>query len=155
VVKLVKAWKVSFARVETNQKAVLHQGWGPKALNMNFLRNPEILATMPNMTKDLMGRLLGLNSKMIPMDLNIHEGLAGTLVDSIVLESNKYATERGDSIAKITRKRKDSALKRLENHEKCCTAGLLASSGKFSLGLDVASKWKKRSNESKGHTMYC
>ena len=40
VVKLVKnAWKVSFARVETNQKAVLHRGWGPKALNMNVLRN--------------------------------------------------------------------------------------------------------------------
>ena len=34
VVKLVKdAWNVSFARVETNRKAVLHRGWGPKALN--------------------------------------------------------------------------------------------------------------------------
>jgi len=54
-----------------------------------------------------------------------------------VLESNKYATERGSSIAEITRKRKETALKRLENHEKRCTAGLLASAGKFSLGLDV------------------
>jgi signal transduction histidine kinase len=56
---------------------------------------------------------------------------------SIVLESNKYATERGSSIAKITRKQKETALIRLENHEKRCTAGLLASSGEFSLGLGV------------------
>ncbi len=128
---------MSFARVETNRKAVLHRGWGPKALNMNVLRNPEILATMPNATKDLMGRSQGLDSKITPTDLNINEGLAGTLVDRIVLESNKYATERGSSIAKITRKRKETALKSLENHEKRCTAGLLASAGKFSLGLDV------------------
>jgi hypothetical protein len=92
---------------------------------------------MPNVTKDLMGRLQGLNSKMTPMDLNIHEGLAGTLVDRIVLESNKYATKRGSSSAKITRKQKEMALTRLDNHEKRCTAGLLASAGKFNLGLDV------------------
>jgi hypothetical protein len=135
VVKLVKnAWKVSF---ETNRKAVLHRGWGPKALNMNVLRNPEILATKPNSTKDLTGTSQGLTSKITPMDLNINEGLVGTLVDCIVLESNKYATERGSSIAEITRKQKETALKRLENHEKRCTAGLLASAGKFSLGLDV------------------
>jgi hypothetical protein len=73
VVKLVKnAWKVSFARVETNQKAVLHRGWGPKAWNV--LRNPEILATKPNSTKDLMGTSQGLNSKITPADLNINEG---------------------------------------------------------------------------------
>jgi hypothetical protein len=47
---------------------VLHQGWGPKALNMNVLRNPEILATMPNVTKDLMGWLPGLNIKITPKD---------------------------------------------------------------------------------------
>jgi hypothetical protein len=106
-------------------------------LNMNVLRNPEILATKPNVTKDSVGTSQGLNSKITPTDLNTNEGLAGTLVDHIVLESNKYATERGGSIAKITRKQKETTLKRLENHEKCCTAVLLASAGKFSLGLDV------------------
>jgi hypothetical protein len=98
VVRLVKnAWKVSFARVETNQKAVLYRGWGPKALNMNVLRSPEILATKPNSTKDLMGTSQGLNSKITLTDLNINKGLAGILGDCIVLESNKYATERGSS----------------------------------------------------------
>jgi hypothetical protein len=99
-VKLVKeAWKVSFARVEMNRKAVLHRGWGPKALNMNVLKNPEIMATVPNVSKDLMGRSQGLNSKMPATELNINEGLAGTLVNRIVLESNKYAAERVSSIS--------------------------------------------------------
>ncbi len=110
--KLVKeAWKVSFARVEMNQKAVLHRGWGPKALNMNVLKNPEIMATMPNVSKVLMGRSQGLDSKMPATELNINEGLAGTLVNRIVLESNKYAAERGSSISEITRKQKETALK--------------------------------------------
>jgi hypothetical protein len=111
-VKLVKeAWKVSFARVEMNRKAVLHRGWGPKALNMNVLKNPEIMATVPNVSKDLMGRSQGLNSKMPATELNINEGLAGTLVNRIVLESNKYAAERGSCISEITRKQKETALK--------------------------------------------
>jgi hypothetical protein len=55
VVKLVKeAWKVSFARVEMNWKAVPYRELGPKALNMNVLRNPEIMASMPGVSKDLM-----------------------------------------------------------------------------------------------------
>jgi hypothetical protein len=55
VVKLVKeAWKVSFARVEMNWKAVPYRELGPKALKMNVLRNPEIMASMPGVSKDLM-----------------------------------------------------------------------------------------------------
>jgi hypothetical protein len=49
IVKLVKdAWKISFARVETNKKSVLHRGWGPKALNYNALFHPEIVLSNPN-----------------------------------------------------------------------------------------------------------
>jgi len=120
---------------------------------MNVLRNPEIFATKPNSTKDLMGTSQGLNSKITPTDLNINKGLAGTLVDHIVLESKRYATERRNSIAKITRKQKETALKRLENHEKRCTAGLLASVGKFSLGLDVleCQRHSKQMEEEKQH----
>ncbi len=152
--KLVKkAWKVSFSRVETNWKAVLHRGWGPKALNMNVLKNPEIMATMPDACKNLMGGSQGLDSKMPPTELNINEGLAGTLVDRIILESNKYAAERGSSISDITRKWKETALKKLENHEKRCTAGLLASAGKFSLGMDVLERQRhsKKIEEEKRH----
>jgi hypothetical protein len=49
VVKLIKdSWKDSFARVETNKKAVLHRGWGPKELNYNVLLYPEIASSNPN-----------------------------------------------------------------------------------------------------------
>jgi hypothetical protein len=90
---------------------------------------------------------------MPPTELNINEGLAGTLVHRIVLESNKYAAERGISISEITRKRKEMALKKLENHEKCCTAGLLASAGKLSLGMDVLERQRhsKKIEGEKGH----
>jgi hypothetical protein len=48
VVKLVKeAWHVSFAHEETNQKAVLQRGWGPRALYYNVLLHPEILPSKP------------------------------------------------------------------------------------------------------------
>ncbi len=43
-VKLVKdSWAVSFAKVDQNCKAVLQQGWGPRALNYNVLKHPEII----------------------------------------------------------------------------------------------------------------
>jgi hypothetical protein len=88
VVKLVReAWKVGFSRVETNWKAVLHRGWGPKALNMNVLRNPEIKALMPNVSIDLMGRSQGLNSKMLPTELNITEGLQVLWLTTLCLEA--------------------------------------------------------------------
>jgi hypothetical protein len=62
-------------------------------LSLNVLRNPEILISMPNVSKDLIGRSQGLSSK-----------LAGTLVDHIVLESNRYAADKGSN---ITRKQKE------------------------------------------------
>jgi hypothetical protein len=138
VVKLVKnAWNVSFARVETNRKAVLHRGWGPKALNMNVLKHKEIMGTKPSDAAESNGTSQRISTTMLPSQLNITEGLAGTLIDTIVLESTKNAATKGSNIADITRKRKETALKKLENHEKRCTAGLLASAGKFSLGIDV------------------
>ncbi len=93
VVKLVKeAWAKSFARVENNQKAVLHRGWGPKALNMNVLLPPEIVATKHLTSEDSSGTSHGLSSTLTLSELNISEGLAGTLVDHIVLESKLLRT---------------------------------------------------------------
>jgi hypothetical protein len=71
------------------------------------------MASMPNVvSKDLMGRSQSLDSKMSTTELSISVGLAGTLVNCIVLESNKYAVERGSSISEIKRKRKKLALKK-------------------------------------------
>jgi len=58
-------------------------------------------------------------------------------VELIVIQSSKEARQKGLSIVEITAKRHETAKKNLENHEKRCTAGLLASLGQFSLGLNV------------------
>jgi hypothetical protein len=141
-VKLVKdSWKVSFARVDTNQQAVLHRGWGPKALNMNVLLHHKIVASKPSakesQSENSSGTSDGLSSILSLSELNISEGLAGTLVDRIILESNREAALRGSNTAEITKKHKETVAKHLENHKKHCTAGLLACAGRFSLGEDV------------------
>ncbi len=38
------AWEQSFARVETNRRAIADRGWGP--LNYNLLINDDVKATM-------------------------------------------------------------------------------------------------------------
>jgi hypothetical protein len=147
IVKLVKdAWNVSFARVHTNQKAVLYRGWGPKALNKNALLSPEIWATKPASTDDPRTTKQGLQTSLPVSELNTNQGLAGTLIDRIVLESNREARLRGSSLADVIKKRQETAKKNLENHEKRCTAGLLASSGQFSLGVNVL-EHQRRSKE--------
>jgi hypothetical protein len=89
-VKLVKgASAKSFARVETNQSAVLHRGWGPKVLNMNVLLHPEIVATKHLTSKNSCTTFNGPSSLLLPSELNISEGLAGTLVDHIVLKATE------------------------------------------------------------------
>ena len=108
VVKLVKdAWQVSFARVETNRKAAMHSGWGPKALNYNVLLHEEIVSSNPNREESNDGgqKKQKHHSTAIPASqLNLMEGLVGTLIDRIVLESNKTAKLKGANIAEITAK---------------------------------------------------
>jgi hypothetical protein len=85
VVKLVKeAWNASFAKVESNKKAVLEQGWGPKALNYNVLLHPEIAASDPNKNDssgDQQKQKVGSMSNLPPSKLNLTDGLSGTLIE--------------------------------------------------------------------------
>jgi hypothetical protein len=104
---------------------------------MNVLLHPEIVATKHLTSKNSSTTFNGPSSLLLPLELNISEGLAGTLVDHIIFESNRKAATRGGNVAEITKKRKETAAKKLENHEKHCTVGLLASAGRFSLGEDV------------------
>jgi hypothetical protein len=104
---------------------------------MNVLLHPEIVASKPSAKENSSGTSNGPSSLLLPSELNISEGLADTLVDHIVFESNREAATRGSNVAEITKKQKETAAKKLENHEKRCTAGLLASDGRFHLGEDV------------------
>ncbi len=101
VVKLVKdSWKDSFARVETNKKAVLHRGWGSKALNYNVLLHPEIASSNPNINGEMKKKQKPLLISVSVSELNISEGLEGTLIDWIVLERNKSEKLRGATMLK-------------------------------------------------------
>jgi hypothetical protein len=147
VVKLVKeAWNASFAKVESNKKTVLEQGWGSKALNYNVLLHPEIAASGPNKNDgsgDQQKQKVGSMSNLHPSELNLTNGLSGTLIDRIVLQSNKESSTSGTSVAEMLAKRQEKARQQLENHEKRCSAGLIAGAGMFKLNEEILGLAKK------------
>jgi hypothetical protein len=146
VVKLVKeAWEVSFARVNTNRKAVLERGWGPKALNYNVLCHPEIKSSKPQ-GDNAAEKMITLVSDLPPSELNLTSGLSGTLIERIVIQSNKETRASGASVAEMVAKRQATARKTLENHEKRCSAGLIAGAGMFKLNEEILG-FAKRAKE--------
>jgi hypothetical protein len=66
---------VGFGRVEQNQKAVLHRGCGPRALDKNVLLHPEIFASKPTSMGDATKTSNELSSLLPPSELNISEGV--------------------------------------------------------------------------------
>jgi hypothetical protein len=94
VVKLVKeCWKSSFAKVESNKKAVLTRGWGARTLSYNVLLHKEIAATKNS--SDI--STIALSSTVEPSSLNTQNGLAGTLIERICLKYNEEANINGAS----------------------------------------------------------
>jgi hypothetical protein len=146
VVKLVKeAWSDSFDRVETNQKAVLERGSGPKALNYNVLCHPEISSSKPE-GDDNGEEKKGLMSALPPSELNLTDGLSGTLIEQIVLQSNKETRATGTSLAEMMAKHQATARNTVENHEKRCSTGLIAGAGMFMLNKEILG-FAKRAKE--------
>jgi len=137
-----KAWNASFAREETNRKAVVHRGWGPRPLNYNALTHPEILATKPGYSNGSV--LNSLNTDVKPEELNFGSGLAATLVEKIVLHKNKEGACSGENALEKLRKRKATAEENLKAQDKRITAGLLAATGKFHLSEDVRDYVKQK-----------
>ena len=88
-----------------------------------------------------------LNSQVAPESLNLSEGLAGTLVERIVLHKTKEAEQSGSNAVERMRKRKATAEENLRSHDKRITAGLLAAAGKFRLAEDVRDYVRERVNE--------
>ena len=69
------AWENSFHRIGSNKKAVAKFGWGP--LNYNLLLHPEIRGEN--------GNAVVLSSDVSPEELNLTQGLSGTLTNKIVM----------------------------------------------------------------------
>ena len=145
-----KAWAVSFARKETNINAMNARGWGPRALNKNCLTHPEVVAMKPKapgynlMSTDLCAG----TSTLSPADLNLTEGLAGTLTDRLVAYKNENDRRMGVNRGQITAKRRETAKAAIEQNKRL-NAGLLVCSGTFHLGPEVLRviKEEKRCNK--------
>lgn len=119
------AWERSFARQSTNIKAVAERGWGP--LNYNLLLHPEI-----NLTNNNTNRLV---SAIQPEELNLTEGLSGTLTNKIVLFRNREAARTGENATELLRQRKKTAQEAIAQGRRL-TAGLHVASGNFTIGAE-------------------
>lgn len=78
-----------------------------------------------------------MTSIVDPSELNLTQGIAGTLIERVVHDVNKTLTQTGATIAKIRARRHATARGHLENHNKRLTAGLIASAGQFRLASDI------------------
>ena len=164
VVDLVaRAWDDSFARINSNQKAIAERGWSP--LNYNCLLHPEIVATSTrsrqqqkdvddnddnnNSTQQTLESTEGALSGDIavrPGDLNLHHGMAGTLVDSIVETRKRDDARNGTNLEENQRRRMQTA-QDIMNSKKRATAGLLSASGSFSMGPKVLALLRAKRRE--------
>eukprot|EP00590_Aulacoseira_subarctica_P006816 CAMPEP_0172416928 /NCGR_PEP_ID=MMETSP1064-20121228/3436_1 /TAXON_ID=202472 /ORGANISM="Aulacoseira subarctica , Strain CCAP 1002/5" /LENGTH=325 /DNA_ID=CAMNT_0013154913 /DNA_START=569 /DNA_END=1542 /DNA_ORIENTATION=+ len=146
-----KAWAVSFARKETNIKAINARGWGPRGLNKNCLTHPEVLATKPKAhgNNPISADVCAGASILGPDNLNLTEGLAGTLTDRLVAYKNENDRRMGVNREEITAKKRETATAAI-NKNKRLTAGLLVCSGSFHLGPEVLRKIKEREIEQQG-----
>ncbi len=131
--------------MNTNQKAVLEHGWGPKALNNNVLCHPEIESSKPQ-GDNAAEKMITLVSYLRPSELNLTSGLSGTLIERIVMQSNKEARASGASVAEMVAKCQATTRKTLENHEKRFSAGLIAGAGMLKLNEEILG-FAKRAKE--------
>jgi hypothetical protein len=96
---------------------VLERGWRPKALNYNVLCHPEI-SSSKTQGDNAAEKMITLASELSPSELNLTSGLSGTIIERIVIQSNKEARASGASVAEMVAKHQATTRKTLENHEK-------------------------------------
>jgi hypothetical protein len=83
-------------------------------------------------------------------EINLTEGLSGTLVDRIVIHRNREALNGEDALDRM-RKRKAMANEQILFKNKQMTAGLLASSGHFCLSNEVCQYVQEKANTEKNY----
>ena len=134
MVKLAKeAWAATFSWVHTNWKTILHHGRGPRALNFDILLHPVIISSKPVEESETVSKVAVLTTDIEAGKLNITKGLAGTLIEQIMIKREKEARTKGANLKEIIAKHHATAKVQLTNYEKRCTAGLVASSGNSAL----------------------
>jgi hypothetical protein len=163
-----RAWQDSFARIHTNKNAIAERGWTP--LNYNCLLHPEIASTRwhgcveqdhsnncgDNDNNDTIIVETGnsTNSSNIstaagasvpPADLlNLSQGLAGTLIDSIIETRNREDARNGVNVEENRRKRKEKALEDQRLKTRRFGSGHLYAEGQCAMGPDVLRRIEDR-----------
>lgn len=107
-----KGWNVSFADVESSKKAIHTRGWGPKALNYNVLLHPELVQNQHSNSTQLQ------KTTVQPDQLNLSAGLAGVLIDRVVIHKNREASLTGDGAIERQNKRKATAQQNIDSQNK-------------------------------------
>ena len=120
------AWENSFHRIGSNKKAVAKFGWGP--LNYNLLLHPEISGEN--------GNTVALSSDVSPEELNLTQGLSGTLTNKIVMFRNREVARTGENAAEVLRQRKKTAQDAIAQGRRL-TAGLHVAAGNFTIGEEI------------------
>jgi hypothetical protein len=93
------------------------------------------LASKPKDGSTLPQQKTFLSSTVSAAKLNPSDGLAGRLIDRIV--KAKHTDSRDVTLAEMREKRCATARKSLDEHEKRCSAALIAAAGKFSLDENI------------------
>ncbi len=122
-----------FAKVESNRKAVLTRGWGPRTLSYNVLLHKEI-AAMKN-SSDI--STIVLTSTIEPSSLNTQNGLTGTSIERICLKYNEEENINGASAVERKKKCQETAEEQMEQHGKRVSSGLLVASGQYRIDETV------------------
>jgi hypothetical protein len=134
VVKLVRyAWSKSFAKVNSNKKAICERGWNP--LNYNILLHPEL---QENGAGDYIA-----NSNIGPEQLNLTQGISGSLTEKIVAFKNREAARSGANATEMIRRRRESAKEAIAQGRRI-TAGKFVSAGNYAIGPECLRNIQER-----------
>ncbi len=161
---LGQAWAISFARVENNKKAIAERGWGP--LIFNCLLHPEIVSTQhrgglggcsngghqdirtegPPLVPEPDNKQMQLE-EAAPPQLNLLQGLAGSLIDTILDKRLRDDARNGVNREENHQKQIQTALEVINAKKKRFSAGLHVTAQLFLLGPDVLDDQEARQQQ--------
>jgi hypothetical protein len=145
-----RAWGESFARVQSNRKAIAERGWGP--LNYNCLLHPEILSTRHPNDKSGHDIPAQQHQQLIDTDhvifqeresrahaadeLNTSGGTAGNLITEIIEARVRDDARNGVNLEENRRKRQEAAQEAINSKKKRFSTGLMVAAGVYNLAGD-------------------
>ena len=131
------AWEKSFSIVKNNHTVISECGWGP--LNYFLLDHPEIASSTMTTEASASQEALSGTVTIAIEELNMQEGIAGTLINKLVdMKNHEWAH---DTDANLHTVRRISTAKENLNTTTWYTAGLHVETGNHALGPAIIDWW--------------